>query len=327
MSNPLKIILDTDPGGDDIFALLWIISLVKQGLIELVAITTAEGNVNANTTFTCASQVLGLTEFAHIEIGKGVTSTTANSEDAAYIHGVDGMGGLAATLPPGKHEYATAPTSDDVIIDKLKAYPGEITLVAIAPLTNLAAAETKSPGILKQAKEIVVMGGAFQVPGNVTSQAEFNIGFDVDAAQIVFHSRNDIVILPLDITSQLIFSPEMAQEIYQVNAHHQLAKFILELNNFLVETSLIYRQTEGKKGFLVHDAATIAYLCYPKTLLLQRAKVEVETQGKFTKGKTIFDQRHNAKINPNAWVALQVDAANLLAVLIEDLKALLLHYN
>jgi inosine-uridine nucleoside N-ribohydrolase len=139
MSNRLKIILDTDPGGDDIFALLWILSLVKQGFMELVAVTTAQGNVNANVTFTCASQVLGLTGFEQIEIGKGVIFTAAEIEDAAYIHGVDGMGGLAATLPAGKHEYTTAPTSDDLIIEKLNAEPGEITLIAIAqqPKPNL----------------------------------------------------------------------------------------------------------------------------------------------------------------------------------------------
>jgi inosine-uridine nucleoside N-ribohydrolase len=320
MSNRLKIILDTDPGGDDIFALLWILSLVKQGFIDLVAVTTAQGNVKANLTFGCASQVLGLTGFEQIEIGKGVIFTAAEIEDAAYIHGVDGMGGLAATLPAGKHEYATAPPSDELIIEKLNAEPGIITLVAIAPLTNLAAAETKSPGILKKAKEIVVMGGAFQVPGNVTSHAEFNIGFNVEAAKVVFNCRNDIVVLPLDITSQLIFTPEMATDIYQVNSQNLLAKFILQLNSFLIDSSLNYRQTGGVKGFLVHDAATIAYLCYPETLLLQRARVEVETQGKFTKGQTIFDNRHYAKINPNSWVALQVDAANLLASLVEDLK-------
>ncbi|NJL64320.1 MAG: nucleoside hydrolase [Methylacidiphilales bacterium] len=327
MSNRLKIILDTDPGGDDIFALLWILSLVKQGFIELVAVTTAQGNVNANVTFTCASQVLALTGFAQIPIGKGVIFAAAEIEDAAYIHGVDGMGGLAATLPAGKHEYTTAPASDDLIIEKLNAEPGKITLVAIAPLTNLAAAETKSPGILKKAKEIIVMGGAFKVAGNVTSHAEFNIGFNPEAAKIVFNSRNDVVILPLDITSQLIFTPEMATDIYQVNSQNPIAKFIVELNNFLTESSLNYRQTEGIKGFLVHDAATIAYLCYPETLSLQRARVEVETQGIFTKGQTIFDNRHYPKTNPNAWVTLQVDTANLLASLIEDLKALILTQN
>lgn len=325
--NRQKIILDTDPGGDDIFALLWLLSLVKQGFVELVAIATAQGNVDANVTFACASQVLALTGFTEIILGKGVIFDAADTGDAAYIHGNDGMGGLSKTLPPVLHDYATAPDSDDLIIDNLNRFPGEITLIAIAPLTNLAAAEIKSPGILKKAKEIIIMGGAFQVPGNVTSQAEFNIAFNVEAAQTVFNSRNDIVVLPLDVTNQVILTPIMVQEITLLNPTNATGKFIVQLTDFLTQTSLTYRQSEGKNGFLVHDAATIAYLFYPETLFLRRAKVEIETQGRFTKGQTIFDDRHVTKTYPNSWVALQVDAANLLASLIEDLKVLLIEQN
>lgn len=295
---------------------------MKQGFVELVAVTTAEGNVNAKTTFACASQVLHFTGFVEIELGKGVVEPT-DMEDAAYIHGADGMGGLSESLPSVKHDYGNARYSDDIIIDKLNAHPGEITLLAVAPLTNLAAAEMKSPGILRKAKEIIVMGGAFEVPGNVTSLAEFNIAFNVDAAQLVFNSRNDTVVLSLDVTNELIFTKEMAEEVYLSNSQNPVAKFIVQLCEFLTYTTLTYRQSEGVKGFLVHDAATVAYLFYPETLLLQRAQVDIETAGKFTKGQTIIDNRHVAKHKVNAWVALQVDAVNLLASLVEDLKVLL----
>ncbi len=325
--NQQKIILDTDPGGDDIFALLWLLSLVKQGFVELIAVTTAQGNVGANVTFNCASQVLALTGFAGIELGKGVIFDATEIGDAAYIHGIDGVGGLAETLPQVLHDYAAARYSDDLIIEKLNAFPGEIIVIAIAPLTNLAAAETKSPGILKKAKEIIIMGGAFQVPGNVTSHAEFNIAFNVEAAQTVFNSRNDIVVLPLDVTNQVILTHVMVQEMTLINPTNITGKFIVELTDFLTQASLTYRQTEGKSGFLVHDAATIAYLFYPETLFLRRAKVEIETQGRLTKGQTIFDGRHVTKSDANSWVALQVDAANLLASLIEDLKVLLIDEN
>ncbi len=93
-ASPTKIILDTDPGGDDIFALLWVLSLVRQGLAELVAITTADGNVAAPQTFASASQLLGLTGFAGIEVGRGVPLKQATAEDASHIHGTDGMGGV-----------------------------------------------------------------------------------------------------------------------------------------------------------------------------------------------------------------------------------------
>lgn len=157
LSTP-KIILDTDPGGDNIFAFLWLQSLVKQGLAELVAVTTTDGNVSAQKTFSNASQILGLGGFYHIEVGRGVAMREEAAEDAAHIHGSDGMGKLSTTLASATHAYETALYSDQIIIDKLNAAPGEITVVAIGPLTNLAAAEVKSPGILKKAREIVLMG-------------------------------------------------------------------------------------------------------------------------------------------------------------------------
>ena len=315
-----KIILDTDPGGDDIFALLWLQSLVKQGLAELIAVTTAEGNISSKLTFINAIQVLSLGGFEQVELGRGVTVKNSQVADAAHIHGMDGMGNISHQLPAAKHDFENAIYSDDLIIDKLNAYPGEITILAVAPLTNLAAAETKSPGILKKAKEIVIMGGAFKVPGNVTPHAEFNIIYNSQAAEKVFASRNDIVVLPLDITQELIFTPEMAEDITRHQSH--LTKFISDLCKFMTTANLRYRQTKGIKGFLVHDGSAIAYLFYPETLFFRRAQVEIETQGHHTLGKTLFDDRFNPKTDANAWVALQVDRVSLLASLVEDLNFL-----
>lgn len=321
-----KIIVDTDPGGDDSFALLWLQSLAKQGLAEIIAITTAKGNVSAHQTFRGASQLLNLGGFDRVEVGRGVDRGQGGA-DATYIHGADGMGNLSHTLPPPHRSFETARYSDDILIEKLQEMPGEITLIAIAPLTNLAAAEQKSPGILRRAKEIIIMGGAFQTPGNVTPEAEFNIAFDPEAAQIVFSSREDLVVIPLDVTHQLIFTPEMAAQLYPVASgaiqrQSSIGQFIVALSDFMTKTSLIYRETKGVQGFLVHDAATLAYLFYPETLMFRRAQVNIETQGTWTRGKTIVDYRHSAKCSANAWVASQVDSVSLLAGMLEDLKCL-----
>jgi len=90
----------------------------------------------------------------------------------------------------------------------------------------------------------------------------------------------------------------------------------------MISTKVGYRQTEGVNGFLVHDAATLAYLFYPETLLFRRAEVSVETKGEFSSGQTLIDSRHGAKTEANAWVALEVDQPNLLAILTEDFKIL-----
>jgi inosine-uridine nucleoside N-ribohydrolase len=319
--NPRKIILDTDPGGDDAFALLWLQSLAKRGVAEIVAITTVGGNVRARQTFSGASQLLALGELDQIEVGRGViTGTEPDIGDASHIHGNDGMGNLSKTLPQPIHTYEKARVSDDLLIDKLNAISGEIVVIAIGPLTNLASAERKSPGILKKAKEIVVMGGAFHTYGNVTPHAEFNIAFDPEAAQTVFSSRTDIIVIPLDVTHHLIFTPEMATQVQRVNSAGAIAKFVVSLCDFMTQTALAYRETKGVPGFLVHDAATIAYLFYPETLTFRRAQVSIEIQGTETRGKTVIDDRHVPKVTANAWIATQVNAIETLAILIEDLK-------
>ncbi|MGK7891673.1 MAG: nucleoside hydrolase [Leptolyngbyaceae cyanobacterium] len=323
MPEPTKIILDTDPGGDDIFAFLWLLSLVKQKWVDLVAITATEGNVSGHKTFANSCRVLELAGFPQIPVARAVSLPITVGEGAEHIHGEDGMGNLSQTLPPSARDFNAAQPADDLLIERLNADSGSITVIAIGPLTNLAAAEAKQPGILKKAKEIVVMGGAFQCRGNVTPVAEFNIQFNPKAAQTVFDSRNDIVVLPLDITRQLVFTQMMADAVTQQNPNSELAQFIEKLCQFMVGTTLEHRETAGVPGFLVHDAATVGYLFYTETLMLRRARVQVETQGELTLGQTLMDGRHRAKPGANAWVALQVDVPNFFTSFVEDLKYLM----
>lgn len=320
-SNIPKIILDTDPGGDDIFALLWLQSLVKQELAELIAVTTAGGNVSTEKTFSSASRILSLGGLGEVEVGRGV-ATSHPSDDASHIHGSDGMGNLSSQLPEPVHDYETARSSDEILIDRLSAMPGEITVIAIAPLTNLAAAEKKHPGILKKAKEIIIMGGAFHCPGNVTPHAEFNLWFDPEAAEIVLNSRNDLVMTSLDVTRRLIFTREMSLSIARSNPTSELSKFLTQLCEFMISTALKYRETNGIEGFLVHDAATLGYLFYPETMLWRRARVQIETKEGRTRGQTLIDDRNSAKQPANAWISTEVDATRFFTNLIEDLKTL-----
>ncbi|MGI0485190.1 nucleoside hydrolase [Pantanalinema rosaneae CENA516] len=321
-----KIIVDTDPGGDDCFALLWLLSLVKQGLAELVAITSVDGNVHAQLTFAAASKLLNLCGYEDIEVGRGVIGGSAGEvADAGTVHGADGMGNLSQTLPDDPQRiYETARGSEEILIEKLRAMPGEITIVAIAPLTNLAAAERLSPGVLRLAKQIVIMGGAFQVPGNVAPEAEFNIAYDPVAAQQVFNRCDNLIVMPLDVTRQLIFTPELATRVSAVNPTSAIARFMVDLCQFMVGTALKFREVVGEPGFLVHDAVTLAYLFYPETLLFRRAQIEIETRGEWTTGKTVIDRRRQPKTGSNAWVAVEVDQQAVLTALVEDLKFLIL---
>jgi inosine-uridine nucleoside N-ribohydrolase len=156
----------------------------------------------------------------------------------------------------------------------------------------------------------------------VTAHAEFNIWFNPEAAQIAFNSRADIVVSPLDLTRNLIFTPDMAEVITRSNPTTPLSQFITQLCDFMIRTTLQYRETAGIPGFLVHDASTLGYLFYPHTLMLRRAHIQIETQGEYTRGQTLLDRRSHLTSNANAWIALEVDRANFFAHLIEDLKFL-----
>ncbi len=321
----LKVILDTDPGGDDSVAILWLQSLAQQGLLELVAVTAADGNVAAKQTFANACRLLHLVG-AVVPVGMGVA--VASAQDASHIHGSDGMGNLSTTLPPPNPpvDPAIAPTSGDLLIELLTAQPHELSIVAIGPLTNLAAAEEKRPGVLSLAKEVVIMGGAIAYPGNATPHAEFNIWFNPTAAATVLASRADLVLIPLGVTSQLQFTQAMAQEVYQSSLPTQgkplaIAQFLLALCEFMATTARGYRETDGS-AFLVHDAATLAYLVYPQLLTFRRAHVTVETQGRLTQGQTLLDARPGPKRPANAWVATEVQVSEFFACLLHDLKSL-----
>ena len=303
-------------------ALLWLLSLVRQSVLEVVGVTTVGGNVVAQQTFTNASQVLRLAGFSSIEVGRG-EGDAPGREDAAHIHGQDGMGNLSAQLSPATHDFATARSSVQLLGDRLRAEPGAITVVAIGPLTNLAAAERRSPGTLRQAKEIVIMGGAFQRDGNVAPKAEFNIWFDPEAADVVFRSQANLVIVPLDVTTQLRFTPALAAAIAETAPPSPLTQFIAQLCEFMVSTAIAYRETAGVPAFLVHDAAAIAYLVYPHLFHGRRAWVQVETQGQLTRGQTLFCDRHAPQTGSNAWVLQTVDAPLFFTYLVEDLKRLI----
>jgi inosine-uridine nucleoside N-ribohydrolase len=244
--DPTQIILDTDPGGDDSLALLWLQSLAKQGCAEIVAVTTVDGNVAAELTFAGACKLLQLGGFSQVEVGRGIIASEYAMKDASAIHGADGMGNLSNMLPDSDQKYETARYADEILIDKLQAAPGQITILAIGPLTNLAAAERKAPGILALAKEIVVMGGAILHPGNVTPVAEFNIAYDPKAAQLVFNCCKHLVVIPLDVTHQLLFTPEMANQLSAAQPHSPIAQFVGQLCQFMTGTALAFRETAGR---------------------------------------------------------------------------------
>src|SRR6266699_3322594 len=201
-----RIILDTDPGIDDALALFLALSSPD---VRLEAITTVGGNVNVDLTTYNALALLELADRTDIPVARGSNRPIVRQPMyAEHVHGDNGLGGLQLPEPQIK---AIDSHAVDVIIEKIMASPGEITLVPVGPLTNIALALRREPRIAQSVRGVVIMGGALRVPGNITPGAEFNIYVDPHAAQIVFHAGWPIRLVSLDVTTQTQMQREQVQ--------------------------------------------------------------------------------------------------------------------
>lgn len=312
---PIPVVIDNDCGCDDFFALIWSMIMHKKWHIDIKALTTTGGNVNAKATFT---NNIRACEMMWLELPIGKAENKSDAEDASHIHGNDGIGGLSKYLPEPKQ--VTAHDSEELLIENLNKHEDELILLVTGPATNLASIETKNPGILKKAKQIIIMGGAVLVPGNVTPKAEFNVFFDPESSKVVYESGANIVLAPLDITTQTIFGLQDLDPVLSHINHEEHRKFLTELTKFTIGTNMMYRETHYKKGFFVHDANTIGFLMYPHLYKGTFYDVKVETKGEFTRGETVIDIRNHPKDTTNMYVITEVDKIGFLEAMTEDFK-------
>lgn len=175
-------------------------------------------------------------------------------------------------------------------------------------MTNLAAAERKVPGILRQAKYIIAMGGSFQEGGNVTPVSEFNIWYDAESAAQVFDAADNVVLIPLDVTQSFVFAPEDTEQFLSEVNHGYKAEFLRKLTDAVINTTRGFRETHYQNGFFVHDGHTVGFLLYPHLYRGTFVGVNVETAGEHTKGMTIADRRNHARTNyRKSFVVTDVD--------------------
>jgi purine nucleosidase len=288
-----KIILDCDPGIDDALAITF--AHGHPGL-ELVGITTVAGNVGlAKTT----ANALAVCEF----IGAAGTPVTAGCAgpllrpalDARQVHGDSGLGG--ATLPPAAASPA-AGHAVDYIIDTVGTAPGEITLVATGPLTNIALAVRREPRLADWVREFVIMGGSAG-RGNVTPAAEYNIWADPEAAAAVFRAGWTVTMLGLDVTLRTGATAEVLQRMSELGP----------LGTELLRPALAqYRSVGGPGGPPVHDVCAVAWVAQPDLFGMVPARVQVELAGQLTAGMTVTDFDVPGEVDGgNALVAMRID--------------------
>jgi purine nucleosidase len=283
------IILDCDPGIDDALAIAFAHGHPD---IRLLGITTVAGNVGLTRT---TQNALAVSEF----IGAGGTPVTAGCAtplvrpalDARQVHGESGLGG--ARLPAPVQEPAPG-HAIDYIIDTASATPGEITLVATGPLTNIAMAVRKEPRLVHWVKDFVIMGGSAG-RGNVTPAAEYNIWADPEAAAAVFTAGWTVTVLGLDVTLKTLATPATLARM------GELGSLGAEL---LLPALEQYRSGSEPGGPAVHDVCAVVYVAEPALFGLVPARVEVETAGRLTSGMTVTDFGAG---NRNALVATRID--------------------
>jgi purine nucleosidase len=283
------IILDCDPGIDDALAIAF--SHGYPGL-NLTGITTVAGNVGlAKTT----ENALAVSEFVGAK-GTPVTPGCATplirpALDAHHVHGESGLGGAKLPKPVQQPNQSHA---IDYIIDTVRAAPGEITLVATGPLTNIALAVRKEPRLTGWVKDFVIMGGS-SGRGNVTPAAEYNIWADPEAAAAVFGAGWTVTVLGLDVTLKTGATPATLARMGELGSLG--AELLLPALNQ-------YRSVSEPGGPAVHDVCAVVYVAQPDLFGLTAARVEVETTGRLTAGMTVTDFEAS---DPNALIATTID--------------------
>ena len=290
---PTSIILDCDPGIDDALAIAF--AHGHPG-IDLIGITTVAGNVSlAKTT----ANALAVSEY----VGAAGTPVTAGcagpllrpAYDARDVHGESGLGG--AVLPPATGSPAPG-HAIEYIIDTVRAAPGQITLVATGPLTNIALAVKREPRLADWVRQFVIMGGSAG-RGNVTPAAEFNIWADPEAAAVVFRAGWTVIQLGLDVTLQTGASPAVLRRM------GDLGPLGTEL---LLPALEQYRSVREPSGPPVHDVCAVAWVAQPDVFGLLPARVQVETAGQLTAGMTVTDfEAPGQADSSNAMVAMAID--------------------
>jgi inosine-uridine nucleoside N-ribohydrolase len=294
------MLLDVDTGLDDALALAL---AVRHPGIHLEAVTTVAGNVGLELTTRNTLRVLDWLGATAVPVAAGADRPLAGEvREARHWHGDDGLGG--ATLSASQR----TPLEDAVgyLIERVLSDPGELTLVCLGPLTNIALAIQRQPKIVPAVREIVLMGGAARPPGNVTPVAEFNIYADPEAAAIVFAQPWPVTMVGLDVTSRVQLTGADRDALR--NQTSPEATLVRELTHRLFDVL-------GYSAMSLHDPLAVAVAADPSLVTTVETQLQVETRGEHTTGQTVADlrtRRHDAARTSRVCLDVDVERARAL---------------
>ena len=313
-SLPRKIIIDTDPGQDDAFAIL--LALGSPEDVEVLGITAVAGNVPLNWTERNARIVCELAGKPDTKVYAGCDRPLKRKlVTAEHVHGKTGLDGPVMVEPVMALQPGHAV---DFIIDTLRLEPaGTVTLCPLGPLTNIATAFQRAPDVVGRIQKIVLMGGGCFEGGNITPVAEFNIFVDPQAADIVFRAGVPMVVMPLDVTHKVLTTPARVAAFRALGTN--VGRVAAEWADFFERFD---KEKYGSEGAPLHDPCVIAYLIRPELFTGRHVNVVVEVQSELTMGQTVTDWWGVTDRAPNAMFMGGIDADGFFALLTERLGRL-----
>ena len=311
---PRKLILDVDTGTDDAVAIM--LAALHPGL-ELIACTTVNGNAEVEHCTDNTLRVLDHIGRSDIPVYQGLRRPLVredfpiprNQEDlAGKIHG--------KTLPiPATSRRQADKGAVEFLIETYRAATEEITLVPVAPLSNVAAALALDPKFAERVPELVIMGGGHEI-GNITPAAEFNIWCDPEAAAMVFQaSFRKLTLVPLDATHRALVTREDCRKLGALGTAAGTATADFTLHRIDVHDRIQRMDMSGSAP--VHDALCVASLVDPSIITTRRLNVMVETMGRLTVGRTVIDTHFRSRNPPNCDVAFDANARRFVNLLLE----------
>jgi uridine nucleosidase len=302
-----NIIIDCDPGIDDAMAILLALNSPE---LNVVGLTTVFGNTSVAATTRNALNLLDLAGRTDIPVARGADFplVAARGMLGEFVHGSDGMGGIGWTKVNNPAQREDARHAAQFIVDTVMARPGEITLVPIGPLTNIALALQLEPRIAQNVKRVVIMGGTVTKPGNVSPTAEANVHNDPHASALVFGAGWDLTMIGLDVTEATLIDGPFFEDLAASGT--KFGQFIAQIAPFYQRFHhSAYGYENGATN--THDPSAIMFLIDPTLFRVRRWSVKIPTEG-VTAGSVIADRRGVFFNTPKVGCAMMVNSHRLL---------------
>jgi len=299
-----SVILDVDTGHDDAVALLM---AAQSPQIHVMAVTVVHGNAPLPVTLCNTLRVMAAGGFPDVPVLAGMDRPLTRS-----LVRTSGRQAAELDLPETAHQ-AESEHAVDFLVRTLMSVGEPITLVPLAPLTNIAMALLREPHIARGIERMVMMGGAVS-GGNTNAVAEFNIYADPESARVVFNAGIPITMVGLDVTRQALVRPDDVERVRALTS--TAARTATPIIDEMVDI-VIHRW--GRPGAQIYDACAVAAVIEPDLLTTQPMYVDVETCGELTLGQTVCDVRNRLKREPNVDVGLGIDRERFLDVLVKSL--------